>query len=130
MAKQTFLLDPNAQAYTDDQIVGKVNAASAAISRADAIDGAALGACDLDDIGDGSTNKGYTGTEQTKLSGIAESATADQTGTEIRDLIIALADDARQIVITEPVSGEFKVVSIQRDASGKAKIAYDDVAEP
>lgn len=84
MAIQSMQLDPNAQSYTDDEIVGKVNSATAAISRSDAIDGAALGDCDLDDVADGTTNKGYTGTEQTKLGTIEDSATADQTGGEIK----------------------------------------------
>lgn len=130
MVKQSFVLDPNAQSYTDDQIVGKVNASAVAISRVDAIDGAALGGVDMDDIADGTTNKGFTGTEQTKLSGIAENATVDQTGAEVRDLIVGIAEADRKIVISEPVSGEFKVLAIQRDATGKLKVEYDDVAEP
>ena len=129
MAKQSFVLDPNAQAYTDNEIVGKVNTATVAITRTDAIDGAALGACDMDDLSDGATNKGYTATEQTKLSGIEDSATADQSGTEIRDLILALSDTERGIVVTDPTTGEDKVISIERDASGKLKVQYDDVAE-
>lgn len=130
MVKQSFLLDPNAQSYTDDEIVGKVNTATAQITRADAIESAALGDCDMDDLADGVTNKGYTATEQTKLGTVEDNATADQTGTEVRDLIVGLADNDRQIVITEPISGEFRVISIQRDATGKAKVSYDDVAEP
>ena len=84
MAIQSMQLDPNAASYTDDEIVGKVNSATAAISRSDAIDGAALGDCDLDDVADGTTNKGYTATEQTKLGTVEDSATADQTGGEIK----------------------------------------------
>lgn len=130
MTKQSFLLDPNAQSYTDDEIVGKVNTATAQVTRADAIEGAALGDCDMDDLADGTTNKGYTATEQTKLGTVEDSATADQTGTEVRDLITGLADNDRQIVITEPASGEFRVISVQRDSTGKMKVFYDDVAEP
>ena len=128
MTKQSFVLDPNAQSYTDDQIVGKVNAATAAISRVDAIDGAALGACDMDDLSDGSTNKGYTDTEKTKLGTVEDSATADQSGAEVRDLIVGLSDTTRQIVLTDPQTGEFPVLSIQRDATGKLDVDYDDVA--
>jgi len=130
MVKQSFLLDPNAQSYTDDEIVGKVNTATAQITRIDAVGGVALGDCDMDDLADGTTNKGYTATEQTKLGTIEDNATADQSATEVRDLITGLADNDRQIVITEPASGEFRVISVQRDSTGKMKVFYDDVAEP
>jgi len=149
MVKQSFVLDPNAQSYTDDEIVGKVNAAAVAITRADAIDGAALGGVDTDDIAEGAGNKYDTGAppadldaladgttykkisaaEQTKLGTIEDSATADQTGAEVRDLIVGLGDTERQIVITDPASGEYTVIAIQRDSTGKLKVEYDDVAE-
>lgn len=121
MAKQSFVLDPNAQAYTDDEIVGKINSASATVTR--------VGFTDLDKISDGSTNVGYTGTEKSKLSGIEANATGDLSGTEIRDLIVALSDTERGIVITDPTTGEYKVISVERDSNGKLKIDYDDVAE-
>lgn len=38
MAIQSMTLDPNAVAYTDDEIVGKVNTATAAITREAALD--------------------------------------------------------------------------------------------
>jgi len=37
MAIQSMQLDPAAQAYTDDEIVAKINAADAAITREDAL---------------------------------------------------------------------------------------------
>ena len=37
MAIQSMQLDPNAQAYTDDEIVGKINSATAAITRESAL---------------------------------------------------------------------------------------------
>lgn len=120
MVKQTFLLDPNAQTYTDDEIVGKINAATADITR--------VGFTDLDKVSDGVTNKAFTDTEKTKLGTVEANAKDDQTGLEVRDLVVALGDTERKIVITEPVIGEFKVISIQRDSTGKAKVAYDDVA--
>ena len=120
MVKQSFTLDPNAQSYTDDEIVAKINTATADITRA--------GFTDLDKIDAGATNKQFTDTEKTKLSGVEAGATGDQTGAEVRDLIVAIADVDRKIVITEPVATEYKVISIQRDATGKAKISYDDVA--
>jgi len=121
LVKQSFVLDPNAASYTDDEIVGKVNAATATITR--------VGFTDLDKISEGSTNKTYTDTEKTKLSGVEENATIDQTGVEVRDLIIALSDTERGIVVTDPTTGEYKVISIERDATGKLKIQYEDVAE-
>lgn len=66
MAIQSMQLDPNAASYMDDEIVGKVNAATAAITRADAVDEAALK--------ESTTFKKYTGTEQSKLTGIEEGA--------------------------------------------------------
>jgi hypothetical protein len=64
----------------------------------------------------------------TKLAGIEAGATGDQTGAEIRDLIVGLADVDRKIVITTPTSGQFKVVAIQRQADGKFAVKYDDTA--
>ena len=150
MVIQSAKLDPNAQAYTDDEIVGKINTAAVAITRVDAIDGAALGAVDSDDISEGAANKYDTGAppadldelpdgstrkamldaEKTKLTGIEEDATTDQTGSEVRDLILALGDTERGLVITDPTTGQFKVVSIERDPDGKFNFKYDDVAEP
>lgn len=107
-----------------------------------------------DDLPDGSTAKQYSATEQskltgidegaevnpadlaaldptanTKLTGIEEDATTDQTGTEIRDAVVALGDTERKIVITEPQIDEFKVVGIHRNAAGNLEYDYDDVAE-
>jgi len=124
MAIQSFQLDPNAQSYTDDEIVAKVNAATAKV--------------DADQLDDGSTNKCYTGTEQTKLAGIEDSATADQTGDEIVTAIdsgssaitreSALSQDDLNIVKTAPTTGEYKVKNIHRDSSGKLDVEYDDTA--
>lgn len=150
MVKQSFLLDPNAQSYTDDEIIAKINAAAAAISRANAIDGAALGGVDSDDIAEGTANKYDTGVppadlddladgaarkamlaaEKTKLGGIEAGAQVDQTGPEVRDLIVAIAEVDRKIVITDPQAGEYKILAIQRNADGKQRTEYDDVVEP
>jgi len=151
MTKQSFLLDPNAQSYTDDEIVGKVNTATANITRANAVESAAVdlsgkdtddlsegagnkydtGAppADLDALADGSTYKKISATEKTKLTGIEDSATVDQSATEIRDSILGLGDTERGIVTTDPTTGQFKVISVERDADGKLKVQYDDVAE-
>jgi len=43
---------------------------------------------------------------------------------------VGLGDADRKIVITDPASGQFKVISVERDDTGKLKVDYDDVAEP
>jgi hypothetical protein len=124
MAIQSMQLDPNAQAYTDDQIVGKVNAATALVN--------------ADQIQDGTTNKVFTATDETKLAGIADGATTDQDGDNIIAAIdagtasitreAALDQDSLKIVKTNPISGEFYVKNIHRMSDGKLDIEYDDVA--
>ena len=124
MAIQSMQLDPNAASYTDDEIVGKVNAATAKV--------------DADQLQDGVTNKAYTATEQTKLTSVEDNATADMSGDEVIAAIDAgtasitregaLSQDDLNIVKTNPVAGEFKVKNIHRDSTGKLDIEYDDVA--
>ena len=124
MAIASMQLDPNATTYTDDQIVAKVNAATSTVS--------------ADKIADGTANKAYTGTEKTKLSGVEANATADQTGDEIVTAVnsgstsitraSALSQDDLGIVKTAPVTGEFKVKNIHRQADGKLDVEYDNVA--
>lgn len=125
MAIQSMQLDPNAAAYTDDEIVGKVNAAAVKV--------------DADQLEDGTINKVYSGTEKTKLGSIEDNATADQDGDEIVAAINAGADpitredalsqDDLKIVKTAPAVGEFQIKNIHRDVSGKMDIEYDDVPE-
>jgi len=125
MAIQSMQLDPNAASYSDDEIVGKVNAATAKV--------------DADQLEDGTTNKVYSDTEKTKLSGIDEGAKVDQDGDNIVAAInagtdpitreAALSQDDLKIVKTNPVTGEFQVKNIHRDAAGKLDIEYDDQAE-
>ena len=139
MAKQSFQLDPNAATYTDNEIVGKVNAAAVKV--------------DADQVEDGVTNKIYTGTEQTKLAGVAEGAEVNPadlaaldatantklagieegadvnpTGGEMQTAILALDDATRKLIKTDPQAGEFTVLAVQRDLSGKLDVDYDDVA--
>ncbi len=104
MAIQSFQLDPNAQAYTDDQIVGKVNTATAQITRASSVAAAArpIGSAEV------------TNTEL--AAGVAKTN------------LDAMVDTARGYIKTNPTTGEFKVVALQRDASGKLDVEYDDVA--
>lgn len=138
MAIQSMQLDPNAQTYSDDDIVSKINSASTAISRAAAIDGASLSAVDSDDITEGTSNIFYPSADSTKLAGIEDSATADQTGDEMVTAIdagsssitreSALSQDDLKIVKTNPVAGEYNVKNIHRDSTGKLDVEYDDVA--
>jgi hypothetical protein len=85
---------------------------------------------DLDDIPDGTTYKKMSATEQTKLSGIEDSATADQTGLEVQSLITGLADGDRVLVGSEPESGEKKVYGIHINVSGNIETDQDTTAEP
>ncbi len=103
MATQTMTLDPNAQAYTDDEIVGKVNAASDDITRAGSVSAAArpIEATEI-------TN--------TELADGAAKANLDE-----------MLATARGYIKTSPAAGEFKIIGAHRDAAGKLAIAYDDV---
>jgi hypothetical protein len=138
MAIQSFVLDPNAQAYTDDQIVSKVNTASTQITRAGSVAAAArpIGAGEV-----GATEMA-AGAIKSKLNGEADgnkittgelAAAAGVTNAQVatglaKTNLDAMADTARGYVKTSPTSGQFKVVSIERDATGKLKTDYDDVA--
>ena len=104
MALTTMKLDPNAAAYTDDEIVGKVNAATAQITRASSVAAAARPIADAE-------------VTSAKLDTGVAKANLD-----------AMADTARGYIKTSPTTGMFKVVSIERDTDGKAQITYDDTA--
>ena len=104
MAIVSFQLDPNAASYTDDEIVGKINAASTQITRATAVAAAARPIA-AGEIGN------------TQLAAGVAKANLD-----------AMADTARGYIKTNPVAGEFKVTALQRDAAGKLDVEYDNVA--
>jgi len=103
MAIQSMQLDPAAQSYTDDQIVGKVNAAAAQITRASSVAAAAR------PIESGEVTNAELGNGAAK------------------DNLDEMVDTARGYIKTSPVATEFKVVAIQRDAAGKLSVDYDDV---
>lgn len=84
---------------------------------------------DLDDIPDGSTYKRMSGTEQTKLTGIEDSATADQTGLEVQSLITGLDDGDRVLVGSEPQSGEKRIYGLHINAAGNIEADQDTQAE-
>lgn len=84
---------------------------------------------DLEELPDGATRKAMSDAEKTKLTGVEANATTDQTGAEIRDAVVAIAEGERKILVTEPQTGEFKVLGIHRNAAGNLEYDYDDVAE-
>lgn len=102
MAIQTMTLDPNAQAYTDDEIVGKVNTASAQITRASSVASAAR-PIEAEEV---------TNTELE--AGVAKTN------------LDSMADLDRGYIKTDPGVGEFKVIAIERDETGKLEVQYDD----
>lgn len=84
---------------------------------------------DLEALPDGATRKAMTDTEKTKLTGIEDDAKADQTGAEIRDLVVALDPLERKLVVTTPATGEYKVTSVERNAANEFAYKYNDVPE-
>lgn len=104
MAIVSFQLDPNAAAYTDDQIVSKINTASANITRASSVSAAARPI-------------------------VANEVTDTELAAGVAKINLdAMADTARGYIKTSPTSGEFPVVNIQRDSTGNLDIDYDNVA--
>jgi len=138
MALASMTLDPNAASYTDDQIVGKVNSASAQITRAGSVAAAArpladgevaaakmaAGAIKAKLAGEEDGNK-LTTSELAAAAGIANAQVAAGLAKANLD---ALTDVNRGYVKTSPTSGQFKVISIERQADGKLKTDYDDQA--
>ena len=114
MAIQSFQLDPNAASYTDDEIVGKVNTATANITRAGSVSAAAR-PIGTGEVGD--TELGAFTVTNSELSAGVAAANLD-----------AMADTARGYIQTNPAVGEFPIVAIQRDAAGLTDVEYDDVA--
>lgn len=104
MAIALITLDPDAQAYTDDEIVAKINAASDDISRAGSVTAAAR------PIEAGEVTN-------TELAAAAAKANLD-----------AIADTARGYVKTSPTVGMFPIIALERKADGKVEVKYDDVA--
>ena len=114
MATQSFQLDPNAQSYTDDEIITKINNASTTISRASSVTAAArpiaAGEITATEIDAGAVTN-------TELASGAAKANLD-----------AMTGTARGYVQTDPTTGQFKVLAVQRTATGELEVDYDDVA--
>ena len=148
MAIVRILLDPNAVAYTDDEIVGKINSATVKVTRADSVEIAAVLESETEKLMSNTEKDKLAGVqegadvspadlaaldaaaEKTKLTGVEADAKDDQTGAEVRDLVIALDDLERKIVLTNPATGEFKVIAVQVAADGKIAIDKDSEPEP
>ena len=124
MAIQSMQLDPNAASYTDDEIIGKINAASANLIRAGCIEGTAVSALDSDDIGEGAANLYDTGVPLSDDDVIT--AINNASGSITRE--DALSQDDLNIVKTNPAAGGYMVKNIHRLSDGKLDIEYDDVA--
>jgi len=106
MAIQSMVLDPNAVAYTDDEIIAKINAAEDPITRASCVDAAARPIAALE-------------VTNAELAEGVSKANLD-----------AMADTARGYIKTSPTTDEFPVISIQRGTvatGGKLDADYDDV---
>ena len=114
MAIQSFQLDPNAAAYTDDEIVGKINSASANITRASSVAAAARPIA-----------SGEVGATELAAGAVGNTELA---ASAAKDNLDALGDTSRGYIKTNPVSGEFPIIAIQRDAAGLTDVEYDDVA--
>lgn len=51
------------------------------------------------------------------------------TAEEIRDRLLALPDNDRRLVVTNPGSGDYRIISMERKADGRMQIKYSDVPE-
>lgn len=132
-------LDPNAVVYTNDEIVGKVNDATAQITRDNAVAAAArpiaAGEVNATAIAAGAI-KTKLGAEPdgNKLVSASLAAAAGVTNAQItagqaKANLDAMTGLARGYIKTSPATLEFKVIQIQRDADGKLTVDYSDVAE-
>ena len=114
MAIATMTIDPAGTSYTDDEIVGKVNAAADNITRAGSVEATArpIEALEVD-------------TAELAAGAVSDAKMAD---TAAKDNLDALADTARGYVKTSPIAGEFPVIAIHRNAAELLDVEYDDVA--
>lgn len=139
MAIQTMVLDPNSAAYTDDQIVAKINSATTQITRSGSVAAAArpIGAGEVDatalaagaiktKLGAESDGNKLVSASLASAAGITSGQVAAGVAKANLD---AMSDTTRGYVKTSPTTGQFKVVALQRQADGKLAVTYDDVAQ-
>ena len=138
MAIQNVLIDPAAVALSPEDVVAKVNAAATQITRAGSVAAAArpIGTGEISDtkIASGAIKtKLVAEADGDKLTSTALAAAASIANTQVatglaKANLDAMTDITRGYIRTNPTSGQFKVISIERDATGKIKTDYDDVA--
>ena len=131
-------LDPAAVTYTDNQIVDKVNLATTDITRASSVSAGArpitAGEVGATELAAGAVKTKVEGeTNANKLATAALQTSAGLTSGQLaasaaKDSLDAMSDTARGYVKTSPLTGEFPVVAIQRDAAGLLDVDYDNVA--
>jgi len=109
-------LDPNATTYADLADLD----ATAASKLSGIAEGAEVNPADLAEL---------DATANAKLTGIDAGAEVNPSGGDMRDAIVALADDDRKIVISRPTTGQFKVYAVQRHTDGKTETERSDTAE-
>lgn len=85
---------------------------------------------DLEELPDGATRKAMSDAEKTKLTSIEDNAKDDQTGTEIQTAVKGLPDADREIIVSEPLTGEHKVYGLHRNADGNLEYEYDETPVP
>ncbi len=138
MAIVSMQLDPNAVSYTDDQIVGKVNTATAQITRASSVAAAARPIANYEV----STVMIATGAIKAKLTVEADGAklttsefaaaagivNAQVATGQAKANLDAMTATGRGYIQTTPTTGEFFIISLQRDTTGKLDVDYDNVA--
>lgn len=83
---------------------------------------------DLDAIPDGTTYKRMSATEQTKLGNCDENAEVNLTAAETQTALKGIADGSKEIVFSEPQSGEKKVYGIHINAAGNLEADNEDTA--
>ena len=106
MTIASIVLDPAATSYTDNEVIEKINSATAGITRSNSvaavarpIEGGEVGVTEL-------------------FNGVA------------KENLDSMVDIERGYPKTDPQSGEYKIVSIQVDATEKLRTNYDDVPMP
>lgn len=139
MAIEKIYLDPDAQAYADLADLDSVAAAKLAgiEESADANVGEEFSVAEqtkLTGIADGAEVNpadlaALDSAQDTKLNGIEDGAKDDQTAAEVRDAIVGLADDDREILISRPTTGQKKIYAVQTHTDGKQEIEQSDTAE-
>ena len=105
MALASFTIDPAAASpLTGDEIVAKINTDTVdPITRASSVDPAA------------------------RPIEAAEVTATELDATAARDNLNAMGDVARQFVKTNPTTGDFPIISVDRTSTGLLAVEYDNV---